>query len=158
MKILEAYRETIADGYGLRYSVYLSGCEHSCRGCHNPQSQDPQNGSLLTEERLRQMADDVNSNPLLDGITLSGGDPFFFPKSLFVLLKELKDRTNQNIWCYTGYTYEFLLANPDYSACLPYIDVLVDGPFVKEKLSPHLHFVGSSNQRILKLKNGAVVE
>ena len=147
LRILKIYNETIADGEGLRYSIYLSGCRHKCIGCHNQMSWNPLQGRLLTEEIITE----INSNPLLDGVTFSGGDPFYYPQSFLQLLKIVKQQTNQNIWVYTGYTYEQLLLDNDLSACLDYIDVLVDGRFEQEKFSPSIPFRGSTNQRILKV-------
>ena len=92
----------------------------------------------------------------LDGITLSGGDPFYNPDALLELLVMLKRGTQQNIWCYTGFTYEALLAHPTTRDCLRYIDTLVDGPFVQRLYDPSLPFRGSSNQRILHLHPDAV--
>ncbi len=152
MNLLYTYSETIVDGDGIRFSIYLAGCRHHCPGCHNPESWDAAAGEALTDERLGKIISEINSNPLLDGITISGGDPFFNPEELTWLLRRLKESTGQNIWCYTGYTYEALLSDERLSAPLRYIDVLVDGPFVKSLYSPYLEFRGSSNQRILKLK------
>ncbi|PXV65933.1 anaerobic ribonucleoside-triphosphate reductase activating protein [Dysgonomonas alginatilytica] len=150
LHILKIYEETISDGEGLRYSIYLSGCKHHCKGCHNESSWNPNTGTPLSKEWLLEIIEDINSNPLLDGITISGGDPFFYPQSLVTLLKILKEQTKLNIWCYTGYTYEEILAKKELHACLTYIDVLVDGRFMKEKYSPSLAFRGSINQRIIK--------
>ena len=106
MRLLNIYRETITDGAGLRYSIYLSGCSHACPGCHNPESWDANGGIFMTEAILADIISDIKSNPLLDGITISGGDPFFNPEELLVLLRRLKEETGLNIWCYTGYTIE----------------------------------------------------
>lgn len=149
MHLLNIYRETISDGPGLRYAIYLSGCSHACLGCHNPRSWDPLEGVLFTSGILEEIIGQIKSNPLLDGITISGGDPFFAPSELHDLLKDLKLRTYHNIWCYTGYTIEFIARRQDMLQCLKYIDTLVDGPFVQSLHDPNLLWRGSSNQRII---------
>lgn len=158
LRILKIYPETISDGEGFRYSIYLSGCKHHCKGCHNPTSWDANLGRLLTEEWLDLIIADINENPLLDGITFSGGDPFYYPQSFLILLQQIKERTGKNIWSYTGYTYEQLLEKEELRACLGYIDVLVDGRFIQEKFSPSLPFRGSANQRVLKLNKNLLFE
>lgn len=154
MRLLNTYRETITDGPGLRYSIYIAGCTHACPGCHNPESWDPEAGILLTDAILSDLITEIKSNPLLDGITLSGGDPFYNPDELLWLARRLKQETSMNIWCYTGYTIEYLRAHPRYSAPLAYIDTLVDGPFVQSLYDPSLSWRGSSNQRIIHLHQG----
>lgn len=149
MRLLNIYRETITDGTGLRFSIYLSGCTHACPGCHNPESWDPKRGIELTEPILRDIIKEIKANPLLDGITISGGDPFYNPQELTTLLKRLKEETGLNIWCYTGYTIEFLLRHETYRTPLAFVDVLVDGPFIKSLFDPSLAFRGSSNQRLI---------
>lgn len=149
MNLLNIYRETITDGIGLRYSIYLAGCRHACVGCHNPESWDENAGIKLDEATLCRIIHEIKSNPLLDGITISGGDPFYSPEELLVLVRHLKTETGLNIWCYTGYTIEYLLRHANYRAVLEYIDVLVDGPFVQSLFDPKLPFRGSSNQRII---------
>ena len=156
LRVLYIYDETIADGDGLRLSIYFSGCSHNCFGCHNPDSHDPEKGVLLDSVLAAEIVNKVNTNPLLDGITLSGGDPMFNPEALLEFLKFLKEKTKKNIWCYTGYTYEQLLKDPLRSECLKYIDTLVDGPFIMALRDPSLSVRGSSNQRILPLKNGQI--
>ena len=132
---LYTYPETIVDGEGIRYSIYLAGCSHRCKGCHNPESWNPKAGKPLTQEVLEQIIQEINANPLLDGVTFSGGDPFYNPEEFLPVLKEVSQRTD-----------------PIRQKLLPYIDVLVDGPFIESLYSPFLDFCGSSNQRILKLK------
>ena len=136
LRVLYIYDETIADGDGLRLSIYFSGCSHNCFGCHNPDSHDPEKGVLLDSVLAAEIVNKVNTNPLLDGITLSGGDPMFNPEALLEFLKFLKEKTKKNIWCYTGYTYEQLLKDPLRAESLKYIDTLVDGPFIMALREP----------------------
>jgi anaerobic ribonucleoside-triphosphate reductase activating protein len=112
-------------------------------------------GEPLTEEILSRIIDEINADTLLDGITLTGGDPFYNPEALLELLVRLKRETRQNIWCYTGFTYEALMKQETTRDCLRFIDTLVDGPFVQRLYDPALHFRGSSNQRILHLHPNA---
>ena len=152
LNYLYTYPETIVDGEGIRYSIYLAGCSRHCPGCHNTQSWNPEAGHPLSGSTLQHIINDINSNPLLDGITFTGGDPFYNPKDVHHVLKEIRKKTKMNIWCYTGYTLEELQKDPLRNPLLDDIDVLVDGKFIKELYSPHLAFRGSTNQRIIKLR------
>lgn len=158
MRVLQTYAETISDGIGLRYSIYFAGCRHYCHGCHNPESWRADCGVFLDEQYLQQIITEINGNPLLDGVTLSGGDPFYDSEALLSVIKRLKHETKQNIWCYTGYTYEQLVLDPVMKACLSYIDVLVDGKFEQTQKDPTLYFRGSKNQRVLLLQAGKIVK
>ncbi|ASQ47778.1 MAG: anaerobic ribonucleoside-triphosphate reductase activating protein [Leptotrichia sp.] len=150
LRLLRTFKETIVDGVGLRYSIYFSGCSHACPGCHNEYSWNPNNGTELTYEILNEIANEINQNELLDGITISGGDPLFNPKDMLKVLKFLKEKTKKNIWMYTGYTLEEIKKDDLRKKCLKYVDVLVDGRFIKELYDPNIKFRGSSNQRIIK--------
>ncbi len=150
LRLLRTFKETIVDGVGLRYSIYFSGCSHACPGCHNEYSWNPNNGTELTYKILNEIANEINQNELLDGITISGGDPLFNPKDMLKVLKFLKKKTKKNIWMYTGYTLEEIKKDDLRKKCLKYVDVLVDGRFIKELYDPNIKFRGSSNQRIIK--------
>lgn len=151
MHLLNRYKETITDGPGLRYSIYLAGCAHRCPGCHNTASWNPSAGVPLDEEVLSDLIEEINSNPLLDGITVSGGDPFYNPDELAALLRRLKEATHLPILVYTGFTIEVLESVARYQRALAYIDFLIDGPFVYALRDPSLQFRGSSNQRLIDL-------
>ncbi len=150
LRLLKTFKETIVDGIGLRYSLYFSGCTHKCKGCHNEYSWNPENGDTVTYGMLERIAEEINANTMLDGITISGGDPLFNPEDMIKVLRFLKEKTGKDIWMYTGYTLEQIRKDEKRNACLEYVDVLVDGPFIKQLYTPDLQFKGSSNQRIIK--------
>lgn len=142
--------DSIVDGPGIRLTIFTQGCPHHCPGCHNPQTHDPEGGSWGdTDDIAAAMAE----NPLLDGITLSGGEPFLQPVPCLALAKAAHD-LGLNVWTYTGYTWEALLAEADAErlALLRETDVLIDGPFLLAERSLDLRFKGSRNQRIIDVK------
>ena len=142
--------DSIVDGPGLRLTIFTQGCLHHCPGCHNPQTHDPEGGSWAdTEDILAAAAE----NPLLDGITLSGGDPFLQPVPCLALA-EGAHKIGLNVWTYTGYTWEALGEEnaPEKIALLKETDVLVDGPFLLAERSLELRFCGSRNQRLIDVK------
>lgn len=157
MKYLKIINETIVDGQGARMSIYVAGCNHQCKGCHNPETWDFNQGYLITAELIDEIIDKIKSNPIIAGITFSGGDPLEKgnAEDLLWILEQLKS-AGINIWVYTGYTYDQLLNDKFQSQCLEYIDVLVDGPFIEEKKNPDLLYRGSENQRILVLNRGRI--
>jgi anaerobic ribonucleoside-triphosphate reductase activating protein len=150
MKILKTVKETMADGPGIRYAIYVAGCTHACPGCHNPESWSFKYGMPLAPQLLEEMKYEIESNPLLDGITISGGDPFDSAEGLLRLLQELSV-LDKNIWVYTGYTLEQIQKNETMSKCLEYINTLVDGPYIEAERDTTT-FKGSRNQRIIKLR------
>ena len=148
LRILDILEETMADGPGLRTSIYCAGCAHHCPACHTPQSWDFAAGRQMSvEEILEVIKDDEFSN-----VTFSGGDPMYQVEGFTELARRIKEETGKTIWCYTGFTYEEILTDKRMSMILPYLDVLVDGPFVQSLRDTELLFRGSSNQRIIYLK------
>ena len=152
--------DSIVDGPGLRYAVFVQGCSHHCPGCHNPESQPAEGG---TETTLAALLADIRANGLVHDVTLSGGEPFEQPEACAALAAALK-REGYGIWCYTGYLYDDLagLTDPAIANLLDHIDVLVDGPFVESRKSLELKWCGSSNQRLIDVpatrRAGSVVE
>lgn len=178
--------DSIVDGPGLRYAVFVQGCSHGCPGCHNPESQPAEGG---TETTLAALLADIRANGLAHDVTLSGGEPFEQPKACAALAAELK-RNGYGIWCYTGYLYDDLAGRAEAARTqqaqreeagltgnaltegiaddlavgdlLDSIDVLVDGPFVESRKSLELKWCGSSNQRLIDVpatrRTGSVVE
>lgn len=153
MNILATLPETFADGPGIRYSIYTAGCGHKCKGCHNPESWDFKQGKHLDEE-LPRILSEIAANPMLTGITISGGDPLYQPCALLSLLTSLKSRfPDKDIWLYTGFTLEELASTINVGGyetyeCLKLIDTLIDGRFEID-LKEDVTFKGSSNQRII---------
>ena len=152
MNLLFTYPETIVDGEGIRYSIYLAGCRHHCRGCQNPESWNPSAGTPLTPEKIEKIICEINATTLLDGIPFSGGDPLYHPQEFLALVKQIKEATGQNIRCYTGYTFEQIQNDEMLKPVLDYVDVIVDGRFEPDLYSPYLEFRGSSNQRIIRVR------
>ncbi len=140
--------ESVVDGPGFRSTVFFQGCSHQCPGCHNPGTWDPVGGLEIT---LPKLIDLLKLNPMISGVTFSGGEPFWQAPAAAALAGYLKPK-GLNIWVYTGYTWEELLSSvdaPGYKDLLHYADVVVDGPFLREKRDPTLIFRGSSNQRFI---------
>ena len=138
--------DSIVDGEGIRVVLWTQGCSHHCKGCHNQETWDFKGGYLVDLEEIKE---ELNSIQGQDGITLSGGDPLFQVDACLEIVKYCK-KINLNVWCYTGYTFEQLLAlnNPKIIEFLNYVDVLVDGKFILEQRSLDLKFKGSENQRV----------
>lgn len=153
IKVADILYETMSDMPGFSTSIYCQGCKHHCKGCHNPQTWDFEKGKEYTVEELYNI---VISDEFSD-VTFTGGDPLFQVESFTELAKMIKNNTNKKIWCYTGFLYEDIKNNDKLNIILPYIDVLVDGPFDITKRNTDLKFRGSENQRIIHLKKGDAI-
>ena len=147
MRIANTVSDSIVDGPGLRFTVFTQGCPHRCPGCHNPETHDPAGGR---EASVAELTAQLLSNPLTDGLTLSGGEPFCQPEECAALARVAHEK-GLNVWVYTGYTYERLLSGevPGALALLGQTDVLVDGPFLLARKSYAALFRGSANQRLI---------
>jgi anaerobic ribonucleoside-triphosphate reductase activating protein len=148
--------ESFVDGPGMRMTIFTQGCNHHCPGCQNPQTHDFNGGHFIEIDEILSMIDE---NPLLDGITFSGGDPMDQAAALVPLAREIKER-GMNLVIFTGYTYERLMElsheRPDMFELLTFADILIDGPFIMAKKSLELKFRGSSNQRIIDVQKSLV--
>ena len=144
----------IANGPGVRVSLFVSGCTHRCPGCFNEVAWDFDYGQPFTEEIMNSIVEMLRPS-YIRGLTLLGGEPFEpqNQRGLLPFLEKVKKQfPHKNIWCYTGFTYEEVLADERLSQILPYIDTLVEGPFILELRNTDLPFRGSSNQRIINLR------
>ncbi len=142
--------DSIVDGPGIRFAVFTQGCPDHCEGCHNPGSHDFSGGRMTTTEALIAS---MQRNPLLSGLTLTGGDPLCQPEACLELAQAAR-AMGLNVWCYTGWRWEQLMTqgNPAVLSLLQAVDVLVDGPFVLAERSLELKFCGSRNQRLIDVK------
>ncbi|MDR3309982.1 MAG: anaerobic ribonucleoside-triphosphate reductase activating protein [Oscillospiraceae bacterium] len=162
MRVAGTVQDSIVDGPGFRYVVFAQGCPHRCEGCHNPETREPDGG---TWRDVAGIIREMLSNPLTDGLTLSGGEPFAQARDCAELAEAARN-AGLNVWTYSGYTFEELLAKsasePDALRLLAATDILVDGRFVLSERSLDLAFRGSRNQRVLDAKrslaSGAAVE
>ena len=161
MRIAGLVQDSIVDGPGLRFVVFAQGCDKRCEGCHNPQSIDVNGGvEVPVDDIIMQLL----SNPLTDGLTLSGGEPFLQAAECVKLAGAAKGK-NLNVWVFTGYKFEELCekakTNPQVDSLLRLTDVLIDGGFILAERTLTLKWRGSQNQRIIdvpsSLASGKVV-
>ena len=159
INIAGTVNDSIVDGPGLRYTIFTQGCPHHCPGCHNPETHSLKGGKKVA---IKKIIKEIKSNPLLMGVTFSGGEPFLQAKKLIPIAREVK-QMGLHLACYSGYFFENLLSGqvPDAKNLLSYIDILIDGRFVLAKKSMNLKFKGSSNQRTIdvqkSLQEGKVI-
>ena len=147
IRILGIKYGTSVDGIGLRTSLYCAGCENHCPGCHNPQSWNENGGEPIPIDELYHRIVEADMN-----VTFTGGDPMLHPEGFIKLAGMIKEHTNKNIWCYTGYKFEELLLHPLRRQLAELCDVIVDGKYEEDKRDLSLHFRGSGNQRLIDVK------
>lgn len=163
MRWCEIKTADIANGPGVRVSVFVSGCTHHCKGCFNFATWDFEAGEPFTAETERRLIE-AGARPYISGLTVLGGEPFepSNQRGLVPFLRRWRETNpGKNVWCYTGCVLESELLSPSHwrTECtdemLSMIDVLVDGPFIESLKDISLRFRGSSNQRILDISGGA---
>ena len=151
---------SISNGIGIRTVLWVSGCEHHCKGCHNPETWDYNSGKSFNESVKAELFENL-SKPYIDGITYSGGDPLHWANysDIISLAKEIRERfPNKTQWLYTGYTFEYLVQyNDGRDEIFDYIDVMVDGQFIEEQRDLTLPFRGSANQRIIDVNKSKAI-
>ncbi|MCM0649507.1 anaerobic ribonucleoside-triphosphate reductase activating protein [Clostridium swellfunianum] len=145
--------ESLVNGAGIRRVLFAQGCPHNCQGCFSPHTHSYTDGTLIN---MDEIIEDIRKNPMLRGVTFSGGEPWEQADKFAYIAKEIK-KFGLNVWCYTGYTLEYILKHKNerkgWDELLQYVDVLVDGKFEDSKKSSELKFRGSSNQRIIDIKS-----
>ncbi|AOK90297.1 anaerobic ribonucleoside-triphosphate reductase activating protein [Paenibacillus polymyxa] len=145
--------ESLNEGYGLRSVVFISGCRHACPGCFNPESWSFRAGEPFTPQRQQEVIRDIMENPLLDGLTLCGGDPFFSAAECSQFVRDFREACpDRTVWAYTGFVYEDLLTDQERQELALLCDVIVDGRFVEQQKDLTLPFRGSRNQRLVDVK------
>ena len=149
IRIAGVVRESVVDGPGFRYVIFSQGCNHNCEGCHNPDTHDLGGGDCVSTEFLLE---DITKNRYIDGVTFSGGEPFLQSEAFGELAKSLKEK-GYHMVCYTGYTYEELVASRSRGVMelLENLDLLIDGPYMSSKKDLSLTYRGSLNQRIIDI-------
>ncbi len=149
----------VANGEGIRTSIFVTGCNHHCKGCFNEEYQDFDFGDKWTDKETREVIEDLKL-PEVSGLTLIGGEPMEHPKKLKEIVEKIKSEVDKTIWIYSGFTYEKILEDEEKLALLKECDILVDGLFIEKELDLSLRFRGSRNQRVIdiqkSLANGEV--
>lgn len=155
LRIAGVVKESIVDGPGIRYVVFTQGCPHHCPGCHNPGTHDFNAGKLVD---IKDIEEDIKKNPLIRGVTISGGEPFAQAKTVSKLIDDLRNNSDKpyDFMVYTGYKFENLVGNANetngYMNLLNNTDVLMDGRFVEALKNENTIFRGSTNQRAIDIK------
>lgn len=147
IRVLDIIRGTTVDGPGFRTAIYFSGCEHSCPGCHNPGSWDFEAGTPMTVSEIMEIVREEEFN-----VTLSGGDPLYHPDAVEELSKAITD-AGYTVWLYTGFTLEEILNSPILRNAVKHCEAIVEGRYVESLKDPDLKFRGSSNQRIISVRD-----
>lgn len=144
IQLMRIVRDTTVDGPGWRTTLYSAGCRHACPGCHNAETWPFTAGEAVEIDDIMTELAATEGN-----VTFSGGDPMYQAVAFAELARRIRTELRRTIWCYTGFLYEQVAADAEMSRLLPYLEVLVDGPFVEQQKSLDLYFKGSANQRLI---------
>lgn len=148
IRIAGIVNNSIVDGSGIRYTVFVQGCPHNCKGCHNPQTHGFDDGYVIP---IKEIEDEIQKDHLLSGITLSGGEPFCKIREC-TRLARFAHSIGLNVWVYSGYEYEQIISDPIKKCLLENCDVLVDGEFILDQRDITLNYRGSRNQRVIDIQ------
>lgn len=151
MKYAQIRKFDVANGPGIRVSIFVSGCTHNCYNCFNKEYQSFNYGDDWTKDTTKKIIDYLDKKQV-SGLSILGGEPFDNARDLTTILRNIKKYSSKNIWVWTGYIIEDILKDPFKLELLKEIDVLVDGPYIDRKKDLTLKFRGSSNQRIIDVK------
>jgi len=153
MNICGYYPESINEGSGIRAVIFISGCRHYCPGCFNPATWNFNCGHQFDSVEQQRIISEIQSNPLLDGITLCGGDPFYSANELLPFVEKFRSACpDLTVWAYSGFTYEEIINDAVMRQLLERCDVIIDGRFMEEFKDLTSPFRGSRNQRIIDVK------
>ncbi|AJS57295.1 anaerobic ribonucleoside-triphosphate reductase activating protein [Paenibacillus sp. IHBB 10380] len=154
MNIADYKKFDVINGTGLRHAIFTSGCEHHCKGCFNAATWNFDYGTPYTQEFEDQVIRDLNINYVfISGLSILGGEPFQNVEGLLGLVKRVKNECiDKNIWIWSGYTFEEIIADESQLELLTYCDVLIDGKFILEQRNLKLQWRGSENQRVIDVK------
>ena len=149
IRVAGIVNESVTDGPGIRFVLFLQGCPHHCVGCQNPQTQCLEGGTFMTADEI---LDRIRNDPLISGVTFSGGEPFLQADLIAPIASECH-RLGLDVMTYTGWTFEQLVSakNPSWNQLIAESDVIVDGPFIQDQRSYDTKFRGSSNQRLVNV-------
>lgn len=159
MNICGYIPESVNEGNGLRAVIFISGCRHGCVGCFSRHTWSFQAGKRFTDKLQQQLIAEMKQNPLLDGLTIAGGDPFFSAIEVSAFVQQVRQQIPDfSIWIYSGYTWEELNTSSvaGVQTLLNQCDILIDGKFIKQQRDVSLRYRGSRNQRIIDIQQSAI--
>lgn len=148
MRFAQIREHDVANGPGVRTTIFVTGCTIGCKDCFNEEYQDFNFGNIWTQEETNKIVNYLNED-IVEGLTILGGEPFDNSKDLVKIVSEIREKTDKSIWIFSGHIYENIVKNNDNLKLLKLCDVLVDGPFVAKLKNLKLRFRGSENQRII---------